>query len=217
MKDEPAETLSAHLLTEASKYLLYPKKAYRTANNLKLQELLNNGLARLIEWRKTFAPPTDDVATKWLFENPVTLDQLYTRDLLRNVPEIVERTRSLAAVSLSRGSGQSFVYLREASNCYILGLPQAAVALSRAAVEVPVRALLSKHFGSGTVDGLGLFELLKRAADRNLLSKTATTLAHKVRLAADEVLHEKPTTTDDALAVLEAARQVVAELTQKAG
>jgi hypothetical protein len=40
--------------------------------------------------------------------------------------------------------------------------------------------------------------------------------AHKVRLAADKVLHEDPTTTTEALEVLDAARAVVPELTTKA-
>lgn len=204
---EPTATLSAHLLHEAAKYLLYPKRVYRTATNLALQDTLDRALARLVEWRKTFAPTNDDVLAKWLFETPTILDQLYSRELLRAVPDIVERTRSLSAVTLSRAAGESFVYLREASNCFILGLPQAAVALARAAVEVPIRALLSKHFGATTVEGLGLYELLERGAKSRLLSKTATSLAHKVRLAADEVLHEQPTTTGEALDVLEAARR----------
>ena len=214
MTTEPATTLSAHLLHEAAKFLVYPKRVYRTAANLKSLDAIDSMFVRLVEWRKTFAPTSDD-SEKFLFERPRILDQLYSRELLRAVPGIVERTQSLSAVTLPRTAGESFVYLREASNCFILGLPQAAVALSRAAVEVPIRALLSKHFGVKTVGGLGLFELLERGAKSRLLSKTATNLAHKVRLAADEVLHEKPTTTSEALDVLEAARQVVAELTGK--
>ena len=63
--------------------------------------------------------------------------------------------------------------MREASNCFILGLPQAAVALARAAVEVPLRQVTSKQFGEKAVKGLGLFELLKLADRGRLLSREA--------------------------------------------
>jgi len=217
MNKDPAPTLSAHLLAEAAKFFLYPGRVYRTKTNLGAQKMLDDGLRRLIEWRKAFAPSKDNVAAKWLFENPIILDQLYSRELLQAVPEIVQRTQSLADVTLSRGSVESFVYLREAANCFILGLPQAAVALARAAVEVPLRKAASKQFGEKAVAGLGLFELLNLGARGRLLSKEAMNSAHKVRLAADKVLHEGPTTTTEALEVLEAARAVVAELTAKAG
>jgi hypothetical protein len=116
MKKDPASTLSAHLLAEAAKFFLYPKRAYRTTTNLGAQKMLDDGLRRLLEWRKTFAPSKDNVAAKWLFETPIVLDQLYSRELLRAVPEIVQRTQNLADVTLSRGSVESFIYLREASN-----------------------------------------------------------------------------------------------------
>ena len=93
--------------------------------------------------------------------------------MLRAVPGIVQRTQSLADLTLSRGSLESFIYLREASNCFILGLPQAAVALARAAVEVPLRQVTSKQFGEKAVKGLGLFELLKLADRGRLLSREA--------------------------------------------
>jgi len=218
MNRDPASTLSVHLLSEAAKFIVYPRRAYRTKVNLDAQKVLDDGLRRLLEWRKTFAPSKDNVAAKWFFETPVLLDQLYSRELLRAVPEIVERTRSLVNVTLSRASVESFVYLREAANCFILGLPQATVALARAAVEVPRRKAASKQFGERAVAGLGLFDLLNDFAVRGkLLSRDKMNLAHKVRLAADKVLHEDPTTAAEALEILEAARAVVAELTEKAG
>jgi hypothetical protein len=68
--------------------------------------------------------------------------------LLAEVPEIVERTQRLKELVLSDISQtESLVYLREAANCYILGLPQATVALSRAAVESRVREASAKLFG----------------------------------------------------------------------
>jgi hypothetical protein len=220
MKQTPASTLSAHLLHEASKFFIYPHRKYRTKTNLADQRFMDDRLRRLVEWRKTFAPETvkiDVFAEDDAFGGPVLLDQLYCRERLREIPDVVDRTRKLTLLTLSGISGESFVYLREAANCYILGLPRAAVALARAAMEVPLRRAASKVFGDKAVAAVGLFALIDDLAKRaRLLSPDKSNLAHQVRIAADKVLHEQPTTAVEALAIVEAARVVVLELARKA-
>ena len=131
---------------------------------------------------------------------------------------MVERTRSLANLTLTGVTGESLVYLREAANCYIRGLPQAAVALARSAVEVPLRVAASKQFGEKAVAGLGFFALLNDFVVRGrLLTREGLALAHKIRVGADKVLHEEPTSLAEALELVEAARVVVLELSRKAG
>jgi hypothetical protein len=137
--------------------------------------------------------------------------------LLGKVSSIVERTKSLTNLTLSGITGESFVYLREAANCYIMGLPQAAVALTRAAVEVPLRQAAAKRFGAAAVKKAGLFDLLDLSARGRLLTPKAKELAHRLREAGDKVLHEEPTSSEQALELLEAARFVVAEISRKAG
>jgi hypothetical protein len=187
--------------------------------NLAVQDGFDHMRRQLVGWRKTFAPK--DKAALFQASNvmmsPVMLDELYSRDLLREVPKIVERTRSLSQVALSNVlERESFVYLREAANCYILGLPQAAVALARAAIEVPLRSAASQQFGAAAVGDAGLFKIIDDYAVRGrLLSRTGLNLAHKVRIAADTVLHEQATTTDNALETIEAARAVIVELEAK--
>jgi hypothetical protein len=221
MNQAPAPTLSAHLLQESSKFFIYPHRKRRTQRTLAVQRFMDDGLRRLVEWRKTFAPETvqmDVFAEDSALDGPVLLDQLYCRERLREIPDVVDRTRKLALLTLSGISGESFVYLREAANCYILGLPQAAVALSRAAMEVPLRRAASKVFGDKAVADTGLFTLIDDLAKRaRLLSPDKSNLAHKVRIAADNVLHEQPTTAAEALAIVEAARVVILELSRKAG
>jgi hypothetical protein len=80
-----------------------------------------------------------------------------------------------------------------------------------------VTAAASRQFGGKSVEDLGLFSLLDLAVKGRSLSKDKLNLAHKVRLAADKVLHEQPTTAPEALETFEAARAVVAELTGKTG
>jgi hypothetical protein len=83
--------------------------------------------------------------------------------------------------------------------------------------SVPLKSAVAKQIGKGKIAELGLFDLLEYAGKVRLLPKGDLDLAHKVRLAADKVLHEEPTTSSEALQVIEAARTVVSVLTRKAG
>ncbi len=211
MKQAEAPTLSQHLLREAERFILYPQRAYRTKLNLATQKALENGMKQLVEWRKTFAPRPDDKAVSDFWTGEVMLDQLYCRALLQEVPGYVERTRALRALTLSGiPKGETFVYLREAAHCFIAGLPQAAVALSRAAVENRLREVCAKRFGRSAVENVDLLELIDDVSSRGqILSKNGRDLAHVVRKAANDVLHDEPTTSEVALRVVESARDVV--------
>jgi len=223
-------TLSAHLLAEAQKFFMYPQRKYRTKGNLSLQRFVDDRLRRLVNWRKTFAPQAvemDVFGDEGL--GPAMLDELYCRDLLGQVPDIVERTMKLRLLTLAGVSGESFVYLRAAANCYIQGLPEAAVALARAAIEFPLRKVAGKHFGDATVSSLELVDVVNRFGVK-LLSSDSVNSAHRVRTAANKVLHppkagkaeansaeREHISSDEALAVIEAARSVVLELGKRAG
>jgi len=180
--------------------------------------LVGKFLRNLVEWRKTFAPKPEDQATDF-FSDPVFLNESYCRDLLKGVPAIVERTIKLSHLTLSGISDSEFVYLREAANCYIFGLPQAAVALARAAVEDSLRSKLAKFFGKDAVARADLKNLLDDLAPRaKTLSREGRNLAHKVRVAANDVLHSQatgPPDAMDAMAVIEAARAVILELSRR--
>lgn len=213
MNKTTASTLSEHLLREAGKFHFYPNRERRTRANLQARKMLDAWLRELVEWRKTFAPKS---APEWdeIVTAPVILDELYCRDLLQAVPGIVERTRNLSQLTLPElGDPDSITYLKEASNCYILGLPQAAVALARAAVETRLRAASSRVFGKTAVRAAEFIQIIDTFAARGrLLSREGQGLAHKVREAANQVLHERPTNSAAALSVIEAARTVILQL-----
>ena len=78
MKKASAQTLSAHLTEEATKFFLYPHRIYRSRANLYAQQSLDDFGRRLVEWRKTFAPHTPEPVIAEFYE-PVFLDQLYCR------------------------------------------------------------------------------------------------------------------------------------------
>jgi len=214
MKQSAAPTLPGHLLREAERFRLYPQRAHRSRSNLDLQKMVDKFLRKLVEWRKTFAPKPEDEDTDF-WSDPVLLDEFYCRDILKEVPAIVERTLKLSHLTLSGISDSEFVYLREAANCYIFGLPEAAVALARAAVEDCLRSKLAKFFGKDTVARADLKDLLDNLAPRGkTLSREGRILAHKVRVAANDVLHPPATGQVDAMGVIEAARAVILELSR---
>ena len=101
------------------------------------------------------------------------------------------------------------MYLREAANCYIFGLPQAAVAVARAALEDALRKNLQGASGTQDVARAKLKELIDKYSP---LSLEGRALAHKVRLEANRVLHKEVTTSHDAIVVIEATRTVILQL-----
>jgi hypothetical protein len=60
---------------------------------------------------------------------------------------MVDRTVKLRHLTLSGMSDSELVHLRQAANCYIFGLPQASVALARAALEDCARRKRTKMYG----------------------------------------------------------------------
>jgi len=214
MKQSTAPTLSDHLLREASKFLFYPRRVYRTRSNLEAQRWHDKFIEWHVQWRETFSPRPQDEATE-LFTNRILLDEFYCRDLLKTVPDIVERTVKLSHLTLSCISDSEFVHLREAAKCYIFGLPQAAVALARAALEECCRKKRAKFQGKKTVAEQDLIDLIDDLARTKDLSREGRISAHKVREAANKVLHDQAAGSPHALAVIENARAAIMELSRR--
>ena len=214
MNESEEPTLSRHLLREATRFLPYPTRVYRNRTNLGAQEHFQAYLLKIVEWRKTFAPVEGlDALT-----TPVLLDDLYSREVLRAVPEVVERTGNLANLTLADiPDSESFVYLTEAANCYLFGLPSAAVALARAAVEESLRERCAERFGKRNVAAAKFHQLVEDAAKARLLSRDGLAQARRIQDAANRVLHREPTESHEALAVLNDARVVILELTRARG
>jgi hypothetical protein len=204
------DRLSEHLLAEARRFLLYPKRMYRTESNLDRQANWDERLHAVVEWRKTFAPQAKAAAVTFLSE-PILLDELYCRELLAAVPRIVERTMLLSETTLEGPEPEAIAYLRQAASCFILGLPEAAVALCRTAIEADIRAKAAERFGAQAAAAPDLKDLIEDLARRGqVLKPDGIALAHRVRILARDVLHKGARVTDEqAREALEAARQVV--------
>src|ERR1043166_5215646 len=99
-KGPPSSTLSAHLLEVAAGFLGYPDRQRRDRHSTRAVKLLDDKLRIIFEWRKTFAPPEVGDVHKVLSDTRI-LNEFYSREVLRAVPEMVDRTRRLASLTLS--------------------------------------------------------------------------------------------------------------------
>ena len=135
------------------------------------------------------------------------LDDRFTRDLMDAVPGYVERTMELSRLQASRVASQvTNAYLREAVRTYVLGLPQASVALSRAALEQALKENLGYQ---GQRIYVEMNDLLEEAETAGVIEKMLRRMARKVAQEADDVLHEKPTSITKASEVLLLLRGVL--------
>jgi hypothetical protein len=128
------------------------------------------------------------------------LDERFTKDVVDGVPGYVKRTMQLSRLEGSRvPSKVTNGYLREAVRTYILGLPLASVALSRAALE---QALKENIGYQSTRTFVEMNFLLDEAEGARVIDNTIRKMARKIADEADDVLHEKPTSLSKAYEVL---------------
>ncbi len=135
------------------------------------------------------------------------LDRRFTKELVNSVPEYVSRTLQLSRMSGTQiPSKITNAYLREAVRTYIVGLPQASVALSRAALEQALKEGIGYQSTNTFVE---MRDLLQEAESAGVIDHANRVFSREVADAADDVLHEKPTTLKDALDVLTKMRGVL--------
>jgi hypothetical protein len=135
------------------------------------------------------------------------LDERFTRDVIDAVSGYVQRTMELSRLEGSRvPSKLTNGYLQEAVRTYILGLPQASVALSRAALEQALKENIG-YQGTGTF--VRMNDLLDEAEAAHIIDQTVRQMAREIADKADDVLHEKPTSLVNASEVLIKLRGVL--------
>ncbi len=135
------------------------------------------------------------------------LDERFTLDLIGAVSGYVERTMQLSRLTSSRVPSQlTNCYLQEGVRTYILGLPQASVALCRAALEQSLKENLGYQ---GTRTFVEMNDLLNEAEGAHVIDRTIRQMARKIADEADDVLHEKPTSLAKAYEVLVMLRGIL--------
>ncbi len=128
------------------------------------------------------------------------LDERFTREVINAIPGYVRRTLELSRLEASRiPSKVTNGYLAEAVRTYIFGLPQASVALCRAALE---QALKENIGYQGTETFVEMNDLLDEAQGAGIIDNTIRRMARAIANEADAVLHAKPTDLAKAYDVL---------------
>lgn len=129
------------------------------------------------------------------------LDRHLTEQALDSISGQVNRVLQLSRLAaLHIPSHTTTVYLKEASRTYIMGLAQASVALSRAALEQALKEKLTLQ-GTGIV--IGFQALLRKAREQGVIIDDPMKIwADEISKAGNDVMHEKPTTLPDAFDVL---------------
>jgi hypothetical protein len=165
----------------------------------------------------------DEQMATWLRSNlqkhpkilEYVLDEFYTRDFLKNARKLVARTMLLTPMKpKAKPEGGVNLYLREATRCYVFGLWDSSVALSRAAVERALKDRLKEQLGNNMPigdDGL-MKRLLDYAYKMRLIDGAHLTMGEKVRVAGNKVLHGAHAHENDAGESLASARGVLSQL-----
>jgi hypothetical protein len=144
-----------------------------------------------------------DVVEGWL-------DEYFTREVIRKIPKMVERAMRLSNLGVEKSPPEQLnAYLQEATKCFVLGLPQAAIALCRAALEQGLRESV-RRAGVSPVGELS--ELIEIAVRSKVLRGASLQLANDVRLAGNRALHYGSLTDKNASDVLLKVRLVLMDL-----
>ena len=128
------------------------------------------------------------------------LDEHYTRQVTGAVSGYVRRTMQLSNMSTSRTASKiTNTYLLEATRTYILGLPQACVAVCRAALEQGLKENLGYQ---GSDERISLRKLIAEAETKGLIDGVAREIASDIACAGNKVLHAGPADFDQARDIL---------------
>jgi hypothetical protein len=137
------------------------------------------------------------------------LDNHFSRRLLRDLPQIVQRVMKFEPIVVAKvPTGPVNVYLREAVRCHIYGLHQGAVTLARAAMEQGFR----ERVPFAAQNRWTLDELIDAAGKFNTLERAHLQMATDVQHCGNRVLHQQPCSADQAADALTKARAVLEAL-----
>jgi len=143
------------------------------------------------------------------------LDEHYTKTMLGEIGAYVARTLELSHIQADTTPSQTTnTYLRESTRTYVHGLPQACVALSRAALEQSLKEVLGHQMTGGY---LTFRALVDDGLKWGILDKATARMARSLAREGDAVLHERPTDLKRASEVLIGVRGLVQQIYSSRG
>lgn len=117
------------------------------------------------------------------------LDECFTLDALSAVPGIVSRWKKLKELLVDLlPDNRVMGYLRQATTCYLYGLPDATAVLCRAAIEAALTDKLGSLGGTLLAD-LKLAGLIDLAQKTSVLTTDMAGKAHRIRKVGRDAIH----------------------------
>jgi hypothetical protein len=146
------------------------------------------------------------------------LDGHFTVLALGEVPRVVARWKKLKTVPVALLPGQRVTaYLRQASTCYLHGLPDAAAILCRAVLQFALEEAFATRGGVSLdlskVDRKDYLEkLVNFAQNTRILSPQLATKAHRIRKLGNDSIHQNPCGEADALVTIKETGEVLSHI-----
>jgi hypothetical protein len=153
-------------------------------------------LRKLVQGLEGFA---DKQTAAWLHENfekrpeivEHLIDEMYTRDFLKNARKMVDRTTKLVAMVPKATSDKGVnIYLREATRSYVAGSWSSSVAFSRSTLELALEQRVKEKIGHLPTGPDKFKNLIEWAAKSGLIEDAHQELARQVRRNGNDVIHE---------------------------
>ncbi|HLA80851.1 MAG TPA: DUF4145 domain-containing protein [Thermoleophilia bacterium] len=151
-------------------------------------------------------------------EGDECLDEHFTRLELQRIPGIVARLKKLRGMPVVLIPGEKVAdYLRQATTCYLYGLPNAAAALCRAVLEFALNEKLGALGGiSKLIDKVDrkdhLEKLINFARNTKILSDELATKAHNIREVGNNAIHKSACTERQALETIEKMGEILSHV-----
>lgn len=195
-----APTLSEHLLIEARKFSVYPRRVRKA----------KTAAAFVEKTLRPFVIQLGIVAKGRALPLQQLLDEFYTKRVLEDVPSYVRRTKQLEPLEVGASvPRQVNLYVEQASWSFVLGQWDAAVALSRACVEEVAEDTVGRHVGKAAKRELQ--EWILEADRKRIWNSEQVKRAKAVQVLGNTVLHQRSATAEEAEQVVTAVRALVAQ------
>jgi hypothetical protein len=118
------------------------------------------------------------------------VERVFTVEALGAVPGIFYRWKQLADLRVGSMPEERVTRcLRQATTCYLWGLPDASAVLCRAGLESALLEVLASRLGGTILQDLNLEALIKLAHRNRLLDDHMAGKAHRIRKVGNDAVH----------------------------
>lgn len=196
--------------------------AEERAESHEIRQLLSPSISRAAEARLEPNLEPDDLLERLpASTRDERLDEYFTVKMLAQVSGFVRRLRHLRPVLVARHPSEKVTnYLRQASTCYLYGLPDAASVLCRAVLEFALKEALGaklRVLGEDYRGSADLEDLIRFARGGKVLPEALADAADRVRNRGNASIHRVSADENEALVQIRETGEVLSHLYGRAG